>query len=171
MKPIVPFIVFIVLGLVLTGCESLPFLSTPTPEFEGTLLPFETIVMEKDGWAQNEKGPEVYLLKASEDIAQVESLLRPEHLLLLQQVDFDSYAVVALLRGGGVCAGVSGAMIDRLILHEKTLTVQTTFSDPAPDRACAHDFSMPYHLVQVSKEDVSTQGIDIILEIQKMLLR
>lgn len=169
MKAIV--FVTVVFALLLTGCESLPFVPTPTPTFEGILLPFETIVIEKEGWASNEKGSEVYLLKTSEDIAQVESLLRPEHLLLLQQVDFGNYAVVALFRGGGVCAALSEAIIDRLILHDKALTVQATLTDPAPDRACAHDFSMPHHLVQISKENVSTQGINIVLEIQKVLLR
>lgn len=170
MKPFV--FVIVVLALLLAGCESLPFVPTPTPTFEGTLLPFETIVIEKEGWAQNEKGPEVYLLRVSEDIAQVESLLRPEHLLLLQQMDFDGYAVVALLRGGGVCAGVSDVVIDRLILHNKSLTVQATFSDPAPDRACAGSMLMPYHLVQVQRrEDTHLQEINIVLEIQKVLLR
>lgn len=167
MKPIV-----LVLVLLLAGCESLPFISTPTPTFEGVLLPFETIVSEKDGYASNEGGPETYLLTGSGDVAQVESLLRPEHLPLLKQVDFDTHAVIALFRRGGVCAAVSAVTIDRLILHDKSLTVQATFSDPAPDRACAGSMIMPYHLAQVQRrEDISLQEINIVLEIQKVLLR
>lgn len=169
MKSIV--IVLTLLAMFVAGCEALLFVSTPTPTFEGMLLPFETIVSEKEGYASNEEGSEVYLLIESGDVAQIESLMRPEHLPLLQKVDFNTHAVIAVFRGGGVCAAVSAVTIERLILKDDVLTVQAEFSDPAPDRACAHDFSMPYHLVQVKETDIPLQGMSITLEIQKVELR
>ena len=146
-------------------------MSTPTPTFEGTLLLFETIVLEKEGYASNQEGSEVYLLTKPGDVAQVEPLMRPEHWPLLQEVDFDTHAVIAVFRGGGVCAAVSAVTIERLILKDDVLTVQAEFSDPAPDRECAQDSLMPYHLIQVEETDISLQGLQTVLEIRKVELR
>lgn len=155
-------LVFMVFFTVL-GCQA----NNPTPTLQpGEIeVPFETVVLDGEGWAEIAQDPQLYALTSIDDIGQLEEFLEPAALQRLQEVDFNTYHLLAFLRvPGRGCAGY-GVTIDRLVRSANQLTVFATDWE-LREGACGETYASAYHIVRLRQADVNLVEVELVLESQ-----
>lgn len=139
--------------------------ATPTLQPGKVEVPFETVVLDDEGWIEITKPPQVYTISSVDEISQLQDLIEPTVMQQIQQVSYDTYNVLALFRvPGGGCSG-DGVTIDRLVYESNVLTIFATDWE-LREGACGETNLSAYHVVKLSKADVNFEVIEIFLQIE-----
>ncbi|MCB0104649.1 MAG: hypothetical protein KDE53_02040 [Caldilineaceae bacterium] len=150
--------------LLLVACQNSE--ATPTLQPGEVEVPFETIVLAGEGFAEITEPPPLYTITNAEEIRQLQDLIEPAALQRLQAVNFSSDNLLALFQvPSWGCAGYSGT-IERLVRKADVLTVMATDWQPPAGAACAQTNVTGYHIVAVSKQDVNLDAVTLRLERQ-----
>ena len=90
-------------------------------------------------------------------------MVNAEDFVQLQQVDYQSYAVIALFRG---IQGSSNyqTIIKRVQRENYQLVIHTEFWAPSPFYTSTAALTYPYHLVKIAKVNLPTQSAELTLE-------
>ncbi|RIK33964.1 MAG: hypothetical protein DCC55_33950 [Chloroflexi bacterium] len=165
MRPTITFL--LVLMTVTAACQSPN--ATPTLQPGEVEIPFETMVLDEEASAMNfedmDTDPQVFAITTQDDIAEIESLITPESVDLLQEVDLNTHSALVVFRGLQGCSGF-GLAIERLRLQQDTLTIDVQFWQPPPNTACSNVVISPYHIVRLDKSLISLDHVQLALHSQ-----
>ena len=103
------------------------------------------------------------LLTSPNQLVRFQDQVNPETRTDLQQVDFQQYAVVALLRGRKPSTN-SQTVIERITRQDDRLTVYAQFWEPNPAYASAAAETSPYHLVKIDSAQLPAQPVELVLQ-------
>ena len=132
---------------------------TPSRQFEGTELPFETIEEHSPGayfdtrYLEGEHG--LIILADREDLGALDGLRFQQARSLLEALDYDAYFAVVALKGrrGNIEDAIH---IERITRNAAVVTVHVTEYEPK-DGMAAHPIALPKaHVVRIRK--VGTWG-------------
>ncbi|MCX6049621.1 MAG: hypothetical protein NT075_31360 [Chloroflexi bacterium] len=149
---------------IVTPVSPLPIAAEP-PTIEGEIrIPFETITLDDVGvnFDLSRRKPQLFLLASKNDIPQISGLISQAVLTQLQQIDFSHYLVVALFRE------VEGSSNFQVIIRHITkkddqLTIEAQFWEPGAHIITQSIETSPYHLVQISRTNLSPADVKLIL--------
>lgn len=158
---------WLVLLVMAAACQSSN--ATPTLQPGEVEIPFETVVLDEEASALNFEDigtdPLVFAITSQDDIAEIESLISPEAVIRLQEVDLSTYSALVVFRGLQGCSGF-GLAIERLRLQQDTLIIDVQFWQPPPNTACSNVVISPYHIIKLDKSLVSLDHVQLVLHSQ-----
>lgn len=155
-------------ALLFSGCQSLPFFRPAGPVIEGEEIAFEIVATSDDGWKEVDETSQLLVVTSPADLPQLQSLIWPESVQAVQQVDLDLYSMIAVFRHIRICAR-SGVRIENVAIQDNTLTVYAQFQ--VPDGACGEDSNAPYQVIKVSRQDADLDRLDVVLHGREVLQR
>jgi len=154
MMIILSLVVIIGLG----GCAppTLEPLPTPTP-YDLTNLPegavaltWETIKLSEWGGYTGD-GPTLRVVASPEDVADIEGLIEPDALAIVQDVDFDREFALIVLQGLKKSTGYK-VEIRAVVRQETEIAIHAYFVAPRPGQPVGASETSPYHAIRVRKE-------------------
>ena len=134
--------------------EIVPTKSAPTPDVEGTYLPFVTIEKDDGGWGHSEypgEGLGLDILVQKGDIGKIEDQISPQALNELNKIDFDVVIVISVFQGWQSSGGYSLDIL-AVIQKENHISVYTDFIEPIPGMPQKEEMTLPYQLIKIRKE-------------------
>jgi hypothetical protein len=158
--PVTVSLVVLVLVVLATSCRS----TSPPLQAGEEIVPFENVVINEDrGSDYTSSEPQLSLIMNEVEFSQLKPLIRPEHLEVLQQIDYSKYALLLLFRG------VHGSsryqcVIERITKHENTLIVRAQFWEQASGESADAVVTSPYHIVKIDKTILASGNLKLELQ-------
>ena len=159
-KGLLPAIALSIIAFIFTACTADETKLQPG-EVE---VPFETVAMNETGATEITTGSQTFIIDASTNITQLQSLITPDDFKHAQQIDFSAYGLIGLFRVPGSGCDMFGMSIDRLILENDNLQIYAT--DWIPPAVCMQTNMSAYHLVKVRKSDLQLNTVKVSLHIE-----
>lgn len=138
------FLLLVITMLILWGCTKEPEIS----------LPFETIEKIDDpgtGINYQNMDPKLDILISGDDIAEVLEFVSFDSQVVLQELDYDQYIVVAVFQGRKGELGY-GVEIQKVTRQGNRIVVHVHFTEHDPNSVSLLMESSPYHLVKLSRD-------------------
>ncbi len=149
----------LLLILSMAACDSL----APTVQEGEVVIPFENVVAEEWVTEVEIREPKLILLTGATDIAQIEPLVLPEHLILLQQADFAKYYLIALFRG--IQPGSKHqVVIEQVSQHNDGVWILAQFWVPSGKEPVQAAETSPYQIVMIEKMNLDEGNVQLHLK-------
>lgn len=135
----------------------------PTPTFvDGQSIEFETVVI--DGCKVEKGEVQLFLITTREEIAIIEDQVNQATQQQLQNIDFNEYIVLALLRGLKPSNNYQ-TLIEHIVQQEHRLTIYAQFWEPSPYWSSTSAETSPCHLVKVARQDIlDLSQVELVLQ-------
>lgn len=135
----------------------------PTPTFvDGQSIEFETVII--DGCKLEKEEVQIFLITSSEETAAVEAQVNQATWQQLQNIDFNEYVVLALLRGLKPSNNYQ-TLIDRIVQQAHRLTIYAQFWEPSPQWESTTAETSPCHLVKVARQSIlDLSEVELVLQ-------
>ena len=137
--------------------------NTLVPKTEHTELPGEPVewhelVFYNTGQANykatgEEDQPRLSVITSQEEIGSVEKWVRPEHLPLIQNGDFNE-SLVLIIFSGYRGENKQGIVINQIVKNDNIVTLSVSFTTPAEGVARNPLITSPYLILEIQKMDL-----------------
>lgn len=156
-----------VLFLILAALAACQPIVAPTKQANEIDVPFETVVLNEGevGIDLNKVSPEpqLLLLTSPDELVMIADNVNSDTLAALQQIDFQRFSVIVLLRGRKPSYNYQ-TVIERITKRGNQLVVYSQFWEPNPVYPVAAAETSPYHLVTVDKQMAPVESIELVLQ-------
>lgn len=164
-QPSIRCFVALVLGLfLLAACEAPrpPVSPVPTPDVQGTELPFETVL--KGDWSTYRGEDSRILLATDAETLQpiIDLVTDPKEREQIAKVDLSKYAVIAVLRGLKATSGYE-VDIQYVVRQDDKLYVYARIWEPGPGWPSTQAETYPFQIVQIPWTSGENETIQPIL--------
>jgi PrcB C-terminal len=153
----------------LGACQ--PSNATPTLQPGEVEIPFETVVLDEEATAISIEDigtdPQVFTITTHGDIDRIRSLISPESVKKLEEIDLNTNSALVVFRGLQGCSGF-GLNVARLRLRDDTLIIDVQFWQPPPNTACSDVVISPYHIIKVDKNLIALDHVQLVLQSQEV---
>ena len=139
----------------------------PMPTTDVGTVPFKTLALNESREGVNDtivtKETQLLLIQDVEQAGTLEPMISAEDFMRLQDVDYQTSAVIALFRG---LQGSSNyqTMIQQISRHGDRLIVAADLWEPGLGYASTAALTYPYHLVTIARKDLPSPQTILQLE-------
>ena len=156
------FALIFLLITVLLACQ--PGRASPTLQPGEVEVPFETIALSEGGGVvkkpERDVGPQLRLLTTPDEVYELQGRIADEDFAKLQQVDYQQYVIIALLRGRKPTLNYQ-TIIERITQQGNNLVVHAQLWEPNPVYGAGEGVTAPYHLIKVLRQYIQSPQIKL----------
>lgn len=137
--------------------------NTFMPKTENTEMPedqvqWQEIVFYNTGQvnykaAREEDQPRLSVITSQDEIGLVEKWIRPEHLPLIQRVDYNE-AVILIIFSGYRGENQQGIVINQIAKKSNVVSLSVSFTSPAEGEERNPLITSPYLILEIKKKDL-----------------
>jgi hypothetical protein len=137
--------------------------NTFMPKTENTEMPedqvqWQEIVFYNTGQvnykaAREEDQPRLSVITSQDEIGLVEKWIRPEHLPLIQRVDYNE-AVILIIFSGYRGENQQGIVINQIAKKSNVVSLSVSFTSPAEGEVRNPLITSPYLILEIKKKDL-----------------
>lgn len=133
----------------------------------GDPVPWRELVIFTDGQAnykstRDEDQSRLSIISRQEDIDMIANWIRPDHLALVQNVDYNESLVVIIFSG---YRGQTGYGIDvhQIVKNGNVVTLSVSFTEPPEGEPRGQIITSPYLIVEIQKNVLPKDAIFILI--------
>jgi hypothetical protein len=131
---------------------------TEHTKLPGNPVPWHELVFYNTGQAnykatREEDRPRLSVITSQEEIGSVEKWLRPEHLPLIQNVDYNE-SLVLIIFSGYRGENKQGIVINQIVKNGNVVTLSVSFTTPAEGEVRNPLITSPYLILEIQRMDL-----------------